>query len=124
MLKTYPVKINNEAIPFPDSWSEHPLRVAEQFETEDGHRKVLTIRSERLSASVSYTVSTRWLKKFKEWKNSSTLSVQIYDAVSGAYSTKTMDISPDSFQYDLVRNTERMVNTEGLWKLSFELEEF
>lgn len=124
MLKTYPVKINNEAIPFPDSWTENPKKITEQFETEDGHRKVLLIRSERLSASVSFTVSSRWLKKFKQWRDASTLTVQIYNAVTGSYSSKTMDIVPDSFEYQLVRHSEQMANTDGLWKLSFELEEF
>lgn len=124
MLKSYPVKINEVSIPFPDSWSESPKKITNSFETEDGHRKVLVVRTERLTASVSYTVSSRWLSWFKYWRRLSSLTVQIYDVTSGAYSTKTMDIVPDSFKYDLVRHSEGIANTEGLWKLSFDLEEF
>ena len=36
----------------------------------------------------------------------------------------TMEILDDSFSYNLIKNSKRMKNTEGLWRLSFDLEEF
>lgn len=124
MLSSYPIKINNEAIPFPDSWNENPKKIASQFETESGHRKVLVQRTGRLAISARFTVSSRWLKKFMQWRDAASFTLSKYDAVTGAYTTHTMDIDPESFSYDLVRHSELVKNTEGLYYLSFDMEEF
>ena len=124
MLTSYPIKINNTAIPFPDSWEENPRRVSNEFMTEAGNRKKINIRNKLMSISASFTVSSRWLKKFETWRDASTLIVSIYDAQTTAYKDYTMEIMDDSFSYNLIKNTKRLSNTEGLWRLSFDLEEF
>ena len=124
MLTTYPIKINNTSIPWPDSWDEHADRVANEFQTEAGTRQKIVVRSKRLTITANFTVSNRWLKKFEEWRDASTLTVSIYDAVSGGYVSHTMEITDDSFSYSLIKNSQRAGNTNGLWRLSFDLEEF
>ena len=124
MLKNYPIKINNVAIPFPKEWSENPVKIVNNFETEAGGRKQIITRIGRLNASGTWTVSSRWLKKFLTWRKEPTLSVQIYDAETDAYITHTMSINEDSFQYDLIRDSKLCNNTNGLYELTFELEEF
>lgn len=124
MLSSYPIEINNEAIPFPDTWSENPKKIASQFETEDGHRKVIVKRTGRLAVSASFTVSSRWLKKFMAWRDATSLVLSVYDAKINSYHNYTVDIDPDSFTYELIRHSERVKNTEGLYRLSFDMEEF
>ena len=124
MLTSYPIKINNTAIPFPDSWEENPRKVSTEFMMENGGRKKIGIRNKLMSISAAFTVSSRWLKKFEEWRDASTLTVSIYDALTSAYVNYTMEITDDSFSYSLIKDSKRMANTEGLWRLSFELEEF
>lgn len=124
MLAAYPYKINNTPLPFPDSWEETPERISNSFETESGHRQKVIVRSGRMSIAASFTVSDRWLKTFETWRDASTLTVSIYDAKTGAYKDYTMEIEDASFSYSLVRYSQFATNTVGLWKLSFNLEEF
>ena len=124
MLTSYPIKINNTVIPFPENWEENPKKISNEFATEAGGRKKIEIRNKRLSVSASFTVSSRWLKQFELWRDASTLTVSIYDAETTAYKNYTMEILDDSFSYNLIKNSKRMRNTDGLWRLSFDLEEF
>lgn len=124
MLTSYPIKINNTAIPFPENWEENPKKISTEFATEAGGRKKIEIRNKRLSVSASFTVSSRWLKQFELWRDASTITVSIYDAETTAYKNYTMEILDESFSYNLIKNSKRMRNTEGLWRLSFDLEEF
>lgn len=124
MLTSYPIKINNTAIPFPDTWEENPRKISTEFQMENGGRKKIGIRNKLMSISAAFTVSSRWLKKFEAWRDASTLTVSIYDAQTGAYKNYTMEVMDDSFSYNLIKNTKRLGNTEGLWRLSFDLEEF
>ena len=124
MLTSYPIKINNTAIPSPDSWEENPRKISNEFMMENGGRKKIGVRTTLMSISASFTVSSRWLKKFESWRDDETLTVSIYDALTNAYVNYTMEITDDSFSYNLIKNSKRLRNTEGLWRLSFELEEF
>ena len=123
MLTTYPIKINNVTIPFPDSWSETPMKAGNRFETEDGGIRQIITRTKRLTASASFTVTSRWLKNFMTYRDANTLSVDIYDPVSGSSVNHTMFIVYDSFTYELIPEFRHASGTEGLWKLSFDLEE-
>lgn len=124
MLTSYPIKINNTAIPFPDSWEENPRKISNEFMMENGGRKKIGVRTTLMSISASFAVSSRWLKKFESWRDDETITVSIYDALTNAYVNYTMEITDDSFSYNLIKNSKRLRNTEGLWRLSFELEEF
>ena len=124
MLTTYPIKFNNIPIPFPTSWDETPQRIANNFTTEAGTRKVLESRNKRLRINGEWTVTSRWLKKFQQYRDMSSITVQIYDAETSAYKSYTMSITDESFVYSLIKNSHRLNNTEGLYELSFELEEF
>lgn len=124
MLSSYPYKINNEAIPFPTDWEENPVKITESFETESGHRKVIVKRTGRLAVSARFKVSSYWLKKFMQWRDAASFTLSKYDAVSGAYVNYTMDIDPDSFRSRVVPHSEMVQNTNGLYYLSFDMEEF
>ena len=124
MLTSYPIKINSTAIPFPDSWEENPRKISSEFQMENGDRKKIGIRNKLMSISASFTVSSRWLKQFEAWRDAATLTVSIYSAQTGAYKNYTMEIMDDSFSYNLIKNSKRVRNTDGLWRVSFDLEEF
>ena len=124
MLTLYPIKINNESIPFPNDWNENPIKIVNGFEMEDGGRQEIVVRTGRLKVSASFTVTSKWLKKFQAWRDANFLTVSIYDAQTNGYVNHTMDIVADSFSYELIRKSERAANTNGLYRLSFDLEEF
>lgn len=124
MLTSYPIKINNTVIPFPDSWQVNPIKTSSEFETEDARRIKVVRRTTRMSVSASFTVTSRWLKKFDTWRRSDSLSVRFYDPFMGNYNEFTMDIEDNSFNYSLINGSKRVKNTDGLYTLSFNLEEF
>lgn len=124
MLSTYPILINNVAIPFPDRWEESPKKIVNNFETEAGGRNVLVVRNKRLTCSGEWTVTSRWLMKFKQYRTQNSLSVSVYDCEFEQYKTHTMSINEDSFNYSLIKDSQHVGNTNGLYKLSFDLEEF
>lgn len=124
MLSSYPIQINSENIPFPDSWVENPKKITNTFDTESGGIKKVVVRSSRLSISASFTVSSFWLKKFQSYRNLGELTVRIYDATAGTYVSHTMFIDDESFSAELIPQTQYVGNTNGLYRLSFELGEF
>lgn len=122
-LNTYPTKINNTTIPVPIAWNETSEVVENVMTTEAGTDISDVMRVDKLTVNASFNVSSAWLSTFKGWANStSALTVQIYDAVSGAYVSRSMRIR--NFNHSLVQNSDRTSGTIGLWELTFDLIEF
>jgi hypothetical protein len=122
-LNTYPTKINNITIPVPIAWNEISEVVENAMTTEAGTDVIDVMRVDKLTVNASFNVSSAWLSTFKDWsKSTSALTVQIYDAVSGAYVSRNMRIR--NFNYSLVQNSDRTSGTIGLWELTFDLIEF
>lgn len=124
MLNSYPITINSEVIPYPDYWEENPKKKTNTFETEAGGITKIVTRSERLCVSCSFTVTSRWLKKFMAYRNANSLTVNIYDPVSNAMVSHTMFIDDESFTYERIKDSRYVANTNGLYKLSFDMEAF
>lgn len=124
MLNSYPFKINNIAIPYPDSWNENPKKLANTFETEAGTMKKVIVRTSKLSISASFTVTSFWLKKFQQFRDMDVITLTKFNAQTGAYSDHTVCIDDESFEYDLIPASRFANNTNGLYKLSFNLEEY
>lgn len=120
----YPIIMNGEQIPFPDSWDENPKKISNTFETEAGTIRKIITRSSRMGISASFTVTDRWLKKFKALRDLSGFSVRVFDATANGYQQINMFIDDDSFQYSLITASRYENGTTGLYKLSFDLEEF
>lgn len=122
-LNTYPTKINNITIPVPIAWNEITEVIENAMTTEAGTDVIDVMRVDKLTVNASFNVSSAWLSTFKDWsKSTSALTVQIYDAVSGAYVSRNMRIR--NFNYSLVQNSDRTSGTIGLWELTFDLIEF
>lgn len=122
-LNTYPTKINNIIIPVPIAWNEISEVIENAMTTEAGTDVIDVMRVDKLTVNASFNVSSAWLSTFKDWsKSTSALTVQIYDAVSGAYVSRNMRIR--NFNYSLVQNSDRTSGTIGLWELTFDLIEF
>lgn len=124
MLATYPIKINSTAIPFPTGWSVAPKRLANNYETEAGTRQVVVLRNARTTFSGSWTVSSRWLKKFLEFRALESFTLSVYDVTTSAYADHTVSITDDSFSYELIEGSKRVKNSEGLYRVSFDMEDF
>ena len=122
LLIDYPVKFGDEEIPEPEEWSEESSVVENVNQTEAGTDQISVIRYDKLSVSCSFQCSHRWASKFKAYSKKDSIFVRMYDIELGGYKTRTMRIR--SFKADPVQNSQRTPNTNGLWEISFHLEEF
>ena len=71
--------------------------------------------------SVSFDVSSTWAKKLKDYSKKDTVTVTLIDLSLDAESDHTMIIR--NFKSQLVEHSEHTQRTNGLWNVSFELQE-
>lgn len=122
MLKDYPIKISNVAIPNPISYSESSEIVENVQETEAGTDLVMVVRRDKLTISLTFNCSSDWAQRFAIYRDNEPLSVQVYDPKTAAYKTRTMRIR--SYQSNLIEDSWTTRGTNGLYEVSFELKEY
>ena len=122
MLKDYPTIINNIQLFPPDKWEETSEVVEETYQTEAGTDQASVTRYDKLAVDAQYRVNSEWLKQFKMWAKVDSLDVSIYDATANGYTIRVMRIR--DFKASPVEWSERMKDTDGIWNISFSLEEF
>ena len=122
LKKDFPLKFNEDEIPTPTGWNESYGLVENVNVTEAGTDQVSITRYDKLSVSASFQCSSKWAQKFKAYSVLDQLTVTLYDLGTAAYKTRIMRIR--SFQASQVENSELTTGTNGLWKISFTLEEF
>ena len=114
MLKDYPIRFDGENIFTPTSWEEESAVVESVNETEAG--------TDQLSVSASFQCSSTWAGKFKTYSKQDSITVSLYDIETHAYKNRSMRLR--SFKAVPAQNSERNRGTDGLWTVSFTLEEF
>ena len=122
MLNDYPVKINNVEL-FPANKWDEDSEVIEDVQTSEAGTDITTVtRYDKLTVSAEYRCRSQWLGKFKAWSKADTLTVQIYDPVTDKYLSRTMRMR--NFKSSLIEFSEKVKDTQGVWNVSFTLEEF
>lgn len=122
MLKDYPIKFNDETIPEPVKWSEDYGVVESVNKTEAGTDQISVTRYDKLSVSCSFQCTSMWAGKFKKYSKSDLVHVLMYDLEANGYRERDMRIR--EFKAEPVINSRLTLGTNGLWKVSFNLEEF
>lgn len=119
----YPVTINNVPLPVAKVWNEIPEVVENAEVTEAGTDVIDILRVDKLTVNASFDCSSTWLGTFKGWNKETTkLTVKIYDAVTNGYVTRYMRMR--NFSNNFVENSDKNSGTYGLWNVSFDLIEF
>lgn len=122
MLLQYPVKFDGETIFTPSSWEESSAVVESVNETEAGTDQIIVTRYDKLAVSASFQCSSRWAGKFKAYSKKNSVTVSLYDIETHGYKDRVMRLR--SFKAALMERSERVAGTDGLWTVSFTLEEF
>ena len=122
MLKDYPIRFDGEAIFTPSSWEEESVVVENVNETEAGTDQVIVTRYDKLTVSASFQCSSLWAGKFKAWSRRDSVTVSLYDLETHAYRNRSMRLR--SFKAAPAEHSEWNRGTDGLWTVSFKLEEF
>ena len=122
MLKTdFPTLINTEAIISPIKWTETYKNVETVNTSEAGTDIVNITRIGKLSVTAQYKCTDVWAQKFIGYSRQHTLTVKIYDTLTAAYKEYTMRMK--GFKQELVKKSDRLAATNGVWKIEFTLEE-
>lgn len=122
MLKDFPVKINGTVLFEASEWEEDSAVIENKYETEAGTDQVSVTRYDKLTVSAQYRCHSDWLAVFKQWSQTDSLTVDIYDAQAKGYKRRTMRIR--NFKNSLIEFSEKVADTNGVWNVSFSIEEF
>mgnify|MGYP000955022103 CR=1 FL=1 len=87
-------------------------------ETEAGTTQRDIVRTGVYSISVTFSVSSKWLKKLTEYKQQKSIIVKFFDPHT--LETKEAEMFIDGYKASLVKDTSYL----GLWKVSFTINEF
>ncbi len=119
MQKIY---FNETEIPFPHSWVENPEKLKNTFTTEAGTEIDLIIRARKLSVSFSTTCLDNELKTYLQFRDMNSFTLTKYNPLTKTSETATVRMT--DFNYSLVRKSHKLSVTNGIWEVSFNLEEF
>ena len=120
ILKDYPVKINNTAIPFSGSMAEKYDTIESVNMSEAGTDIVQTERLGKLTLSISYKILSSWIPTFESWAFENTYkTVSIFDFGTGAYKNHQMRMR--NYTKKLKKDSQDLTVTTGIWEVSFDL---
>lgn len=120
ILKNYPIKINNTAIPFSGSMDENYDTIETVNTSEAGTDIVQVARLGKLKLSISYTMLSDFIPTLEGWRDSTTyLTISMYDFTMNAYKDRQMRMR--NYKKSLVKNSQDLTVTTGIWKVSFDL---
>ena len=122
MLKDYPILFDGDSVCAPTSWEEASAVVENVNETEAGTDQIIVTRYDRLSVSATFQCTSEWAGKLKKSSKQDSVAVSLYDIESHDYVVRSMRLR--GFKAKRVEHSERTARTDGLWTVSFTLEEF
>lgn len=120
ILKNYPIKINNVSIPFSGEMNENYGTIETVNVTEAGTDIVQLQRLNKLTLNISYTILSDFLQQLETWRDATEyLTVQIFDFKTGAYVSRYMRMR--NYKKGLLKHSQDLTVTTGIWKVSFDL---
>ena len=122
MLSEYPIYFDDTKLFTPESWEESYAVVESTNQTEAGTDQVIVTRYDKLSVSASFQCSSRWAATFAAFRDKDSIAVKLYDLKTQDYKTRTMRIR--NYKTAPEKNSEKTKGTNGLYTVSFDLEEF
>lgn len=122
MLSDYPIYFDDVKLFTPESWEESYTVVESTNQTEAGTDQVIVTRYDKLSVSASFPCSSRWAARFAEFRDKDSIQVKLYDLKTQGYKTRTMRMR--NFKTSPEKHSEKTRGTNGLYTVSFDLEEF
>ena len=114
------LNFDGEDLPLPISYDIglSDVEADSSGETEAGTTQRDLVRSGVVEISVSFQVSSVWLKKLTVFRNRPKITVKYFD--TGTLDVKQTQMYIDGFKSKLEKDT----SYKGLWSVSFTLKEF
>lgn len=122
MLKDFPIILDGLEIPKPTQWDETSNVIETTSQTEAGTDMSIVVRTDKLSVSAGFTCRSRWAQRFAVMRDKDSVVLQEYDIKVGGYKSRKVRIR--DFSSSRLSNSEKVENTDGVYSISFTLEEF
>lgn len=122
MLTSYPILLNNVTLPFPSGWDESYDVIETVNQTEAGTDSIEVQRYDKLSVSVSTTCLSDLAETLAGLKDVDVIVLKYYDLKTKAY--KERNVRMRNFTAKLSKSSHTLSVTNGVWDISFKLEEF
>lgn len=116
------ILFNQTEIPFPKTWVENPQKLKNTFTTEAGTEVDLIVRAKKLVVSASTTCLDDTLKTYFQFRDMNSFTLTKYDPLTKSSTTATVRMT--DFNYGLVEKSHNLTATNGVWQVSYNLEEF
>ena len=124
LSSNYPIILNGVSYQYFKTWNTKRNDHVTTHETEAGTQEDVTIRKGRKSISVSVTCLQPLLKGLIELAELDEFEAQIYDPVSDDYEEIIVRVGPNSMSYNLKQKSADLETVNGVWQVTFTLEEF
>lgn len=122
MLTSYPILLDNITLPFPSGWAEKYEVVETVNQTEAGTDSIEVQRYDKLSVSVATTCVSSLATSLAGLKDKDVIVLKMYDLKTNAY--KERNVRMRDFSAKLTKDSHKLAVTNGVWSISFKLEEF
>lgn len=117
------MKFNQTTILFPTSMDRNSNDIEQEFITESGKTQVISTRKDKQSVAMSFTCSSGWVKTFKEFYLLDYFTFREYDSITNDDETRTVRMKNYVEKWVPKSNTVDSSISNGLWQVSFTLEE-
>lgn len=120
----FPIYLDGVAYQYFKTWSITRNDYVTTHETEAGTQEDVVSRKGRRSIAVTVTCLQPLLAGLIGLAEKDEFEVRIYDPATDDYATMDMRIAANSFNYGLKEKSAKLTTTNGVWNVSFTLEEF
>lgn len=124
LAENYPIILNNVEYDYLKALSVSLVDYVTTHETESGKQEEVSTRRGRKSITISGTVLQPLLTQLLALEYLDEFTAQIYDPALNDYDTMTVRIGAGTMKYSLKEKSARLRTTNGVWNVSFNLEEF
>lgn len=123
-LKDYPLVLNNIELLIPNPYKESWNAVEDIKQSAGGTDIYTNTRARKLTISLSYKVTSTWLKTLAELNilsRTQSLTLRRYDPIAEDYTEHQVKMK--GFNYQVNRKSWDLNTTLGVYNVSFTLEE-
>lgn len=124
LQKNYPIVLNNVEYQYFKTWNTKRNDVVTTHVTESGTQEDVITRKGRKSIAVSVTCLQPLLAGLVELADLDEFEAKIYDVVNNRYDTITVRVGTGSMSYSLQQGSADLEAVNGVWIVTFTLEEF
>ena len=118
----YPMYLNGTQIPWPIGWDMEYENIQNVNQNEAGGDIVDTVRYHKLTVGAKFKCSSTWASFFENLLGEPDFKLKFYHELDEQYVEITVRMT--GFKRKLVKHSEKVNETLGVWEVTFDLVQF